>query len=86
MSRLWPDGEPIAMHTDAQGRPVHFTWRGQLHRLGRIHQRWQVDVDWWHSEGRVWREYLAVTTSAGLLCVIYRDLERQSWHLAKLYD
>jgi hypothetical protein len=86
MSRLWPEGEPIAMQTNAQAQPVRFTWRERTYRLARVQQRWEVDVDWWRTEGRVWRAYLAVTTTDGLLCVIYQDLEKQSWFLAKLYD
>jgi hypothetical protein len=86
MSRLWPDGEPIAIHTDAQGRPAGFTWQGQPHRLAQIHQRWQVDVDWWSTEGRAAREYLAATTLAGLFCVIYQELESGQWRLAAVYD
>jgi hypothetical protein len=45
-----------------------------------------VNVDWWRAEGRIWRAYLAVTTTDGLLCVIYQDLEKQTWFLAKVYD
>lgn len=85
MSRLWPEGEQI----DVQGSgetPAYFTWRGRTHRLVQVHQRWQVDTDWWRPEGRVWRSYLAVTTTSGLLCVIYQDLERRAWFLAKVYD
>jgi hypothetical protein len=86
MSRLWPDGEPISMQTDAQGNPVRFTWRGSVHKLAQVQQRWQVDTDWWRPEGRIWRAYLAVTTTDGLFCVIYQDLEKQSWFLSKVYD
>ena len=86
MSRLWPEGESIIVRLDEQGRPVRFTWHGQAHRLVQVHQRWQVDTDWWSDEGRIWREYLAVTTTAGLFCVIYQDLEKQTWFLAKVYD
>ena len=86
MTRLWPNGEPIAVQTDAQGRPVRFTWGQQTHKLARVHQRWQVDVDWWSSEGRAQRLYLAVTTTGGLFCVIFQDLADQRWYLAKVYD
>jgi hypothetical protein len=86
MSRLWPEGEPIAVQTNAQAQPVRFTWRGRTYRLARVQQHWEVDVDWWRDAGRVWRAYLAVTTTDGLLCVIYQDLEHKGWFLAKLYD
>ena len=86
MSRLWPEGEPISVQTNTHDQPVRFTWHERVYRLARIHQRWEVDVDWWRAEGRVWRSYLAVTTTDGLLCVIYQDLEKQTWFLAKVYD
>ena len=86
MTRLWPAGEPIEVNTDDEGRPVGFAWQGQSSRLHQIQQHWQVDNDWWSEEGRVWRDYLAVTTTTGLLCVIYRDLLGEGWWLAKVYD
>lgn len=86
MSHLWPEGEPIAVHLDEQGRPTAFTWCKRLHRLLRVHQRWQVDVDWWSTVGRARREYLAVTTVDGIFCVIYQDLGSGEWRLAKVFD
>jgi N12 class adenine-specific DNA methylase len=86
MSRLWAEGKPIVMETDAQARPVRFLWQAQPHQLAQIHQRWQVDVDWWREEGHAAREYLAVTTLEGLFCVIYRDLGSGQWYMAKVYD
>lgn len=67
-------------------QPVCFTWRDHTHRLAQVQQRWRVDTDWWSAEGRVRRAYWAVTTTSGLLCVIYQDLERNVWFLAKVYD
>ena len=86
MSRLWPEGESIVVQVDEQGRPLRFVWRTRLHQLAQVQQHWQVDTDWWSDDGRVWREYLAVTTTTGLLCVIYQDLLTESWFLAKIYD
>jgi len=86
MSRLWPEGEPIQMQTDADGRPLRFVWRERPYRLAQIQQRWQVDADWWREAGRIWRDYVAVTTTDGLLCVLYQDLLTENWFLSKLYD
>jgi hypothetical protein len=86
MSRLWSEGEAIVVQTNAQDQPVRFTWQGRTYRLARVHQRWEVDVDWWRTEGRIQRIYLAATTTDGLLCVIYQDVEKQAWFLAKIYD
>jgi hypothetical protein len=86
MSRLWPEGEPIVVQLNEHEQPARFTWRGRAYRPVRIHQQWEVDADWWRAEGRIWRSYLALTTSDGLLCVIYQDLEKNTWYLAKVYD
>ena len=74
------------MVTDKRGQPFRFAWQGRSHRLQQVQQRWQVDSDWWSEEGRIWREYLAVITTGGLLCVIYFDFLEQGWYLAKIYD
>ena len=86
MTRLWPDGESLAVEVDDHGRPLRFTWRERRHQLQQVQQRWQVDSEWWSDEGRIWRDYLAVTTTEGLFCVIYQDLLSREWFLAKLYD
>ncbi len=86
MSRLWPQGEPIQVQTDAVGRPLRFVWRQRTYRLAQLQQRWQVDTDWWSEAGRIWRDYVAVTTTDGLLCVLYQDLLTEDWFLSKLYD
>ncbi len=79
MSRLWPEGESISVQTD-DARPARcaFTWQGAAtHRLAQIQQRWQVDTDWWSEAGRIWRDYVAVTTTDGLLCVHLSGLARR---------
>ena len=86
MSRLWPEGEPIQMRVDALGRPVAFQWQARSHPLAQIHQRWQVDTDWWRAEGRISRTYFAATTVTGVFCVIFQDLLSTQWFLAKIYD
>ena len=86
MTRLWPNGEAIKVNLNTQGLPAQFTWQGQVHRVQHIRQRWQVDTDWWHEEGQVWREAIAVTTTDGLFCVLYYDIQKRAWFLEKLYD
>ncbi len=86
MTRLWPNGSKIDIEGDARGKIVSFTWQGRTHPIQKTHQRWQVDTDWWSEEGEAHREYFALTTTDGLLCVIYRDLLDDKWYLAKLYD
>ena len=86
MARLWIGGEKITVKPDSRGRPERFTWQGQAHRIQQVWQQWRVDTDWWSEQGRVCRESWAVTTTDGLLCVLYRDLLAQEWYLEKVYD
>jgi hypothetical protein len=84
MTRLWPQGEPIQVSSDAQYTPQSLTWRGQTHTVQEIAKRWRVDEGWWRS--RVWREYFKLTTHSGLLVVIYYDWLTRDWYLQRLYD
>lgn len=86
MTLLWIDGLAITVHTDAQGGPLHFDWQGRRHTRRRIVQSWEIDVDWWTEHGRIHREYWALITTAGLLCVLYRDCLCNEWRLVRLYD
>lgn len=84
MTYLWPGGQLIQVQTDALWTPLHFAWRGQAHPVQHIARRWRVDEAWWR--GRVWREYFKLTTTTGLLAVIYHDLTTGEWYLQRLYD
>ena len=84
MTRLWPDGEPIAVVSDDMETPQAFTWQGQTHAVQAIAKRWRVDQGWWR--WRVWREYFKLTTDTGLLVIIYRDLLDGRWYLQRPYD
>ena len=86
MTRIWPNGQPIPMQTDEEGRPVLFVLNEQRFRLLRIEQHWEVDTDWWSDEGRVWGRYVAATTLEGDLVVLFYDVLREGWFLEKLYD
>jgi hypothetical protein len=84
LTHLWPEGEPIAVVSDAVKTPRAFRWRGRSHQVQDVAKRWRVAVDWWR--GRVWREYFKLTTDTGLLVIIYRDLPTGQWYLQRLYD
>jgi hypothetical protein len=86
MSRLFDPPLAIDMETDSLGRPVRFALHGRRHKLARALEHWEVNVDWWKVEGRVHRQYWALTTTKGMLCVVYRDLEEGEWFLVKVYD
>ncbi len=86
MTRLWTTANGIEVRRDARGKLLSFTWRGRAHTIQKVRQHWQVDSDWWSEEGRVYREYFAVTTNDGLLCVVYLDFLDEQWYIAKTYD
>jgi hypothetical protein len=44
-----------------------------------------VHTLWW-TEDEVYRDYWEVTTDSGLLCVLYRDLFSDAWHLERIYE
>jgi hypothetical protein len=74
------------MESDAEGCPLRFFWQGRRHQVQQVVQRWQVDSDWWSPEGRIWRDYSAVVTGDGLLCVIFYDHLLHEWRLTRVYD
>lgn len=84
MTHLYATGIPLQVLTDKQGQPLRFTWQERTHQIDHIVQRWQVDTEWWREH--IWRAYYAVTTTDGLLCVLYNDLTDGVWYLSKLYD
>ena len=92
MTRLWPEGEPVEAWSgeeraspDAE-TPAGFTWGGAPHRILEVCNRWRVHTRWWQPEEAIWREYVKVATSTGLLCLLYRDLLHGGWFLARVYD
>jgi len=93
VTRLWPDGQPIAVVNSGQpGRPgmapgespSRFKWRSRWHQVTEITKVWRVDLDWWRI--RVWRSYYKLRTDTGLLVVVYQDLTSGEWYLQRLYD
>jgi hypothetical protein len=58
MTRLWPEGEvigtPVGMPIGAHVRAQHaaplqetFVWRGMVHRITHVCNRWRIDTHWW---------------------------------------
>ncbi len=84
MTRLWPEGEPIQVRTDRGELPRRITWRGQAHEVEHITREWRVHLDWWREA--TWRSYYKLTTTSGLLVIIYRDLPGDDWFLQRLFD
>lgn len=86
MSRLLLDGETIGVDLDAKGNPIGFTGLSQTYAVDHIYQHREVDIGWWSEEGPTHRNVFALTTTDGLLCVIYFDYLDGCWHLEKMYD
>ena len=86
MTQLWPAGQPINVVVDTHGVPTVFVWQTQRHTIHQVIQGWDVDLDWWQPEGRIWRTYHALITHNNLLCVIYFDHLTATWQLVRLYD
>ena len=84
MTRLWPAGDPIEVRLAGDGQPEAFLWRGAWHPVAAIANRWEVRASWWSTEA--WREYVKLTTTDGLLCVLCRDLYSEAWSCMRLYD
>ncbi|MCL5952733.1 MAG: hypothetical protein M1132_13615 [Chloroflexi bacterium] len=86
MTRLWKDGILIQVEKDPRSQVQSFEWNGRRRAVEKVWQRWQVDSDWWTEQGRVHRDYCAVRTTDGLLCVLYFDFQDEQWYVSKLYD
>jgi hypothetical protein len=84
MTRLWSDCQPLKVTAGRLGEPLGFVWQGKPHRVDEVLRRWRVDEGWW--AGRAWREYFRLSTTSGLLVVIYRNVLTGQWCLERLYD
>lgn len=84
MTRLWPDGTAIDMVADETGRPLRFVWQGRPHEVETITRQWRVLDGWWRVPA--WRAYYKLTTTSGLLVVVYQDLPGGAWYLQRLFD
>ena len=68
----------------ADDTPLRFTWQGRTHDVDAITRAWRVRTDWWRDGA--WRAYYRLTTTTGLLVVIYHDLNANDWFLQRLFD
>jgi len=85
VTRLWVEGQPIKVWGEG-GSPEGFLWDEEPQRVTEVCNHWRVHTRWWEPEQAVWREYWKVITEAGVLCLIYRDLQLGGWFLARVYD
>ncbi|MEA3336949.1 MAG: DUF6504 family protein [Chloroflexota bacterium] len=94
MTRLWPEGTPVAVALSAD-RPAVFRWRCREIQVHGVVDQWVLHDQWWDLDalpeaaegtGQIWRHYFQVATADGLLCVLYRDLLQDAWYLERVYD
>ena len=63
-----------------------FVWQGTSHHIKESYIRWRIHTRWWEPDKAIWREYVKVETNTGLLCLLYQDLLKGGWFLARVYD
>lgn len=90
--RLWPNGDPIRVTADSDGRPLAFVWQGESHKVATIEDVREPKLDWWSVTGEVHRVYYLVSTNLSLICEIFRDeaggegREPGAWAMARVFD
>ena len=84
MTPFWSSGQQIKAQVDGE-EPLAFRWERRKHRVCDVSVHWRIHTNWW-TMTEVWRDYWEVTTDSGLLCVLYRDLLQDVWHLERLYE
>ena len=84
MTRLYLDHPLIQVDTDAFGTPLRLRLDGTNHGEVGICNRWRVDDDRWRTPTA--RAYFKLVTRDGLLCTVYLDEMRGTWHLERVFD
>ena len=84
MTPFWLAGQPLHV-LEADAAPHQFLWRGRRHRVTAISAHWRVHTSWWHAEA-IWRDYWEVTTDAGFLCVLFREVEIDGWFMERVWE
>ena len=85
MTRLWPKGTRIVVFQNGSEVPERIIWQGQTHDVADVAKYWRVNADWWRGESAA-RDYYKLTTTTGMLVIIYRDLHTSEWYLQRLYN
>ena len=84
VTRLYLDHPLIQVETDDAGIPLRLRLDGETHGEVGICNRWRVDDDWWREPTA--RSYFKLVTRDGLLCTVYLDEMRGTWHLERIFD
>ncbi len=84
--RQYPDGVPIRVRVQGDGRPQAFVWAGETHRVESVEAVREPRLEWWTPEGEIHRRYYLVVTHRGLVCEIYHDLGADAWFVGRRLD
>lgn len=84
MTRLYADHPLVQVETDTAGTPLRLRMDSVDQGEVGICNRWRVDDGWWREP--VARTYFKVVTRSGLLCTLFWDEIRGTWHLERLFD
>lgn len=84
MSRFWLRRKRLVVTCHGDGTPTTFLWHGRVCEVDYIAKQWRIDVDWWRT--RVRRDCYKLSTTNGLLVIIYQDLLDGEWYLQRVYD
>ena len=84
MTRLQPTSPLIQVAADPAGTPIGLSLAGEAHGEVGVCNRWRVDDGWWREP--VARTYWKLVTRDGLLCVVFLDELRGTWHLERVFD
>ncbi len=71
------------------GRPVSFVFRNRRYAVDRAYGPWLTSGDWWNSTlwgCEQWDLIARDKDGAQLCCCLIRDLLREQWQMAGLYD
>ncbi len=84
MTRLYANHPLVQVETDTSGTPQRLRMDGVTSGEVGICNHWRVDDDWWREP--VARDYFKLVTRDGLLCTIFLDEIRGTWHLERIFD
>ena len=84
MTRLYVNHPLVQVETDEAGTPIRLRMDGVTHGEVGICNQWRVDDEWWREP--VARAYFKVVTRDGLLCTVFWDEIRGTWHLERIFD
>jgi hypothetical protein len=84
VTRLHTNHPLVQVETDDLGTPIRLRMDGVTHAEVGICNRWRVDDGWWRDP--VARAYFKLVTRDGLLCTVFLDEIRGTWHLERIFD